>query len=59
MAIASPVWGIEVGQCALKALKLRPAEEGKVELVAFDVLEHAKILRQPDSDPDELTRAAL
>ncbi len=60
MASSNAVWGIEIGQCALKAIKLRPAaEEGKVELVAFDVIEHPKILSQPDADPDELIAAAL
>jgi type IV pilus assembly protein PilM len=59
MATANAVWGIEVGQCALKAVKLRPAEEGKVELLAFDLIEHPKILSQPDADPDELIHAAL
>ena len=59
MATGNAVWGVEVGQCALKAVKLRPAEEGKVELAAFDLIEHAKILSQPDADPDELIHAAL
>ncbi|MFQ5806382.1 MAG: type IV pilus assembly protein PilM [Phycisphaerae bacterium] len=59
MATANAVWGVEVGQCALKALKLRPAEDGKVELVAFDLIEHPKILSQPDADPDALIHAAL
>ncbi len=60
MASANAVWGIEIGQCALKAVKLRPAvEEGKVELVAFDLIEHAKILSQPDADADELISEAL
>ena len=59
MATGNAVWGIEVGQCALKGVKLRPAEGGKVELVAFDLIEHPKILSQPDADPDELIHAAL
>jgi type IV pilus assembly protein PilM len=59
MATANAVWGIEVGQCALKAVKLRPAGEGQVELLAFDLIEHPKILSQPDADPDELIHAAL
>lgn len=59
MAAPNAVWGIEVGQCALKAVKLRPAEEGKVELLAFDLIEHPKLLSQPDADPDELINAAL
>ena len=59
MASAGAVWGIEIGQCALKAVKLRLAAEDQVELVAFDLIEHPKILSQPDADPDELIRAAL
>jgi len=54
MAAGNAVWGIDIGQCALKAVKLRPAEEGKVEVLAFDVIEHAKILSKPDADRDEL-----
>lgn len=59
MAGGTSVWGIDIGQTALKALKLRPGMEGKVELVAFDVIEHPKILSQPDADADELIRAAF
>jgi type IV pilus assembly protein PilM len=59
MASGNAVWGIDIGQCALKAIKLRPAEGGKVEAVAFDVIEHAKILSQPDADRDELISSAL
>jgi len=59
MAAGTAAWGVEVGQCALKAIKLRPAEEGAVELAAFDVIEHPKILSQPDADRDELIKAAL
>lgn len=59
MPAGNAVWGIDVGQCALKAIKLRPAEGGKVEAVAFDVIEHPKILSQPDADRDELFAAAL
>ena len=59
MAGANAVWGIDIGQCALKAIKLRTAEEGKVEAMAFDVIEHSKILSQPDADRDELISSAL
>jgi type IV pilus assembly protein PilM len=59
MAAGTGVWGIDLGQCALKAVKIRPAEDGKIEVVAFDVIEHPKILSQPDAEPDELIRAAL
>ncbi len=59
MATGNAFWGIDVGQCALKAIKLRMADEGRVEAVAFDVIEHAKILSQPDADRDELINSAL
>lgn len=59
MAARGGVWGIEIGQCALKAVKLRAAENGMVELVAFDLIEHPKILSQPDAEPEELIKAAV
>ncbi len=60
MAAGNGVWGIDVGQCGLKAVKLRAAEEqGKVELMAFDFIEHPKILSQPDAEADEIIKAAL
>lgn len=59
MASGNGIWGIEIGQCALKAVKLRQVEDDKVELVAFDLIEHEKILSQPDADAEALTRAAL
>jgi type IV pilus assembly protein PilM len=52
------VWGIDLGQCALKALRLE-ADENGVIATAFDYVEHPKILSQPDADPDQLTREAL
>jgi len=52
------VWGIDLGQCALKALRLEVGESGVVA-TAFDYVEHPKILSQPDADPDQLTREAL
>src|SRR5437879_5845184 len=58
MAVTTGVWGIDVGQCALKALRLEVIE-GQVTATAFDYVEHPKILSQPDADPDQLTREAL
>lgn len=58
MAAGNAVWGIDIGQTALKAVKLRPGGD-QLELVAFDIIEHPKILSQPDADADELVRAAL
>ncbi len=52
------VWGVDLGQCALKAVRLEVID-GEVTATAFDYVEHPKILSQPDADPDELTREAL
>jgi type IV pilus assembly protein PilM len=58
MANKAGVWGIEIGQCAFKALRLE-LQSDKVVATAFDYIEHPKILSQPDADPDQLTREAL
>src|SRR5436853_1445156 len=58
MAVESGVWGIDLGQCALKALRLENID-GQVTATAFDYVEHPKILSQPDADPDQLIREAL
>src|SRR5499427_3391646 len=52
------VWGIDLGQCGLKAIRLVESD-GQVTATAFDYVEHPKILSQPDADPDALTREAL
>ncbi len=52
------VWGIDVGLCALKAIRLEFVD-GETRATAFDYIEHPKILSQPDADPDQLTREAL
>lgn len=53
MAANKSVWGIDLGQCALKAIRLQATESG-VEVVDHVYFEHAKILSQPEVD-----RAAL
>src|SRR5215831_9578689 len=58
MANQPGVWGIDLGQCALKALRLE-GSDGQVTATAFDYVEHPKILSQPDADPDQLIREAL
>jgi type IV pilus assembly protein PilM len=52
------VWGIDLGQCGLKAIRLTE-QDGVIAATAFDFVEHPKILSQPDADPDQLTREAL
>jgi type IV pilus assembly protein PilM len=59
MAASGSVWGIDIGQCALKAIKIRPAGDGQMEVLAFDLIEHPKILSQPDAEPDQLIQAAI
>jgi len=58
MASTKTVWGIDVGQCALKALRLR-WRDNRLQAVGFDVIEHAKILSQPDADEQQLIQSAL
>src|SRR5262245_53744958 len=58
MANQPGVWGIDLGQCALKAIRLEEID-GQVTATAFDYVEHPKILSQPDADPEQLTRDAL
>jgi type IV pilus assembly protein PilM len=62
MAKIQAVWAIDIGQAALKALKLVPGEGETADQVvaeAFDYIEYPKILSQPDADPEELVREAL
>jgi type IV pilus assembly protein PilM len=58
MKPAPGVWGIDLGQCALKAVRLQEVD-GQLTATAFDYVEYPKILSQPDADPDQLTREAL
>lgn len=58
MAKSTGFWGIDIGQCAVKAIRLE-IKDGKPTATAYDYIEHPKILSQPDADPDALTREAL
>lgn len=60
MARNSTVWGIDIGNSSLKALRCRAGEEpGSIEAVGFDFIEHSKILSQPGSDPLEILTETL
>ncbi len=60
MAENQAVWGIEIGQAGLKAIRLRYAEAAdQVIAVAFDYIPHPKILSQPDAVPEELISQSL
>jgi len=58
MAKAKSAWGIDIGQCALKAVKLRDVG-GQLQVEAFDVIEHAQILSEPQADRNRLIQDAL
>jgi type IV pilus assembly protein PilM len=61
MANSGAVWGIDIGQCALKALRCRAHEKdtNRIVVEAFDYIEYPKILSQPDADREELVREAI
>jgi len=60
MAKNQAVWALDIGQAALKALKLVPgATPDSVVAEAFDFVEYPKILSQPDADPEALVAEAL
>ncbi len=58
MAHPSAAWGIEIGQFAIKALRLERNGED-VEVTDFTVVPHRKVLSTPDIDVAEVTRLSL
>ena len=60
MARSPFCWGIDIGKCALKAVRCRLADEPrKLTAEAFDYVEYPMLLTQPEADPVELVRGAL
>ncbi|MFM7249674.1 MAG: type IV pilus assembly protein PilM [Planctomycetaceae bacterium] len=60
MARSPYVWGIDIGKCALKAIRCRASDEPtKIIADAFDYVEYPMILSQPEADPTELVHNAL
>ncbi|MCK4659039.1 MAG: type IV pilus assembly protein PilM [Phycisphaerae bacterium] len=59
MAGGRTVWGLDVGKCALKALKIRAGADGNIELLASDYIEHEQMLSEPDADREALIASAL
>ena len=60
MAKQQAVWGIDIGQCAVKALRCVPDSSGSgVVADAFDYIEYPKVLSQPDAEPETLIKEAL
>ena len=58
MAKIKRCWGIDIGQCAIKALRCT-LEGDQVVADAFDYIEYPKILSQPEAEPEQLIKEAL
>ena len=60
MAKTGAVWGIDLGQCALKALRCCAGDTpDTIVAEGFDYVEYPKMLGQPDANPAELIKEAL
>ena len=60
MAATNGVWGLDIGHCALKALRCEYDDANQVLVAtAFDYIEYPKILSQPDANPKELIQEAI
>lgn len=60
MARSDAVWGIDIGQCSLKALRCRSDQRAdQIIADAFDFISYPKILSQPGANPEELIQEAL
>lgn len=61
MARSNAVWGIDVGNCSLKAMRAYTddANPGMVIVDAVDYIEYSQILTQPGVDADAEVREAL
>jgi type IV pilus assembly protein PilM len=61
MAKSGAVWGIDLGQSALRALRCRinGDDKSKIQADAYDFVEYPTILGQPDADAATIIRDAL
>jgi len=60
MAKNQTVWGIDIGNTSLKALRCTSAgESGKVEVLACDFIEHSKVLSLPGTEVSEVMEETL
>jgi type IV pilus assembly protein PilM len=58
MAKSAAVWGIDIGRCALKALRCR-LDGDAIVADGFDYIEYPKLLTQPEADAPQLIKEAL
>ena len=60
MAKSDAVWGIDIGNAGIKAVRCSASEDPEqIEAIAFDYIEYPKVLTQPGPDPIELISEAL
>jgi len=59
MAASNMAWGIDIGQSALKAVKVRKEEGGALIVDAVEVIDHPKLLSQEDADARMLVQSSL
>ena len=60
MAKSNAVWGIDIGQCALKALRCTMDADGETVIAdKYDFIEYPKILSHAEAEPEEMVREAL
>ena len=60
MAKNQTVWGVDVGNTSLKAIRCRKGDEpGTIEVLQFDYIEHSKIMTQPGADANEILAESL
>jgi type IV pilus assembly protein PilM len=61
MPKSDAVWGIDIGQCGLKAMRCEADESTPQRIIAtaFDFIEYPQILSQPEAEPALLVREAL
>jgi len=52
------VWGIDIGQTALRAVKAQPVGD-RIQVLGFDSIEYEEILSAPDVDRDNAIQQAL
>ncbi len=58
MAKVKSAWGIDIGQCALKAIKLRSLDS-QCQVEALDIIEYPKILSDPEANHRQLIGDAM
>jgi len=58
MPSSNVCWGIEIGAGAIKAVKLE-ADNGRVNLLDFAIIEHPKVLSTPGVDANDVLRVSL